>query len=216
MNGAREVSTNAIDWNSTKRRIAELGRAIDSMGRFSVEQAKKIMDERAAALAKAAVAKDRSEDSISVVEFLLSRETYAIETRYVHEIVRFTQFTPLPGTPEFVVGAANHHGGVMAVFDLRRLLGVRIMPASDLARVVVCGEWRREFGILADNVTRVTTISTAMFPRESARSVEGRSPLIRAVAKDATILLDGGALIRDPRLFVGADRTDTNATPAKE
>src|SRR3546814_4484079 len=84
---------------------------------------------------------------------------YAVETRYVREVTRFADFTTVPGAPNFVVGVTNLRGGVLVVFDLRKILGIPAPGLTDLSRVIVHGRERAEFGILADAVHEVRIIS---------------------------------------------------------
>ena len=73
---------------------------------------------------------------------------------------------------------------------------------TDLARVLVLGADRPEFGVLADAAHEVTTlrVDEVHEPPDSATGV-GREYL-RGVTKDALIVLDGAALLRDGRLFI--------------
>jgi purine-binding chemotaxis protein CheW len=54
----------------------------------------------------------------NVIIFAAAGERYAIELRWVREIVTLGPVTPVPGAPGHVIGAANIRGTIMPVLDL--------------------------------------------------------------------------------------------------
>jgi purine-binding chemotaxis protein CheW len=163
------------------------------------------MDERARALARVPPTAPAAGETIEVVVFELAKESYAIETLYVSEVVRLADFTPVPGTPEFLVGVTNLRGAILAVVDLRRFLNLPAKGLTDLSRVVVLGRDRPELGLLADVAHEVTPIrlDAVLEPPESVAGI-GREYL-RGVTARGLILLDGARLLADPRLVIAQD-----------
>ncbi len=86
----------------------------------------------------------------------LGPDRWALPLPCVDEVGRVPGLTRVPGLPAFVAGVANWRGRVLAVLDLRPLLGVVPEPLGRTARVVVVrasgadGEVR--VGLLADAV----------------------------------------------------------------
>src|ERR1700742_3830344 len=72
----------------------------------------------------------------AVVVFGFGGETYALETRHRQQGQRFAAVTPLPGAPAHVLGVASVRGVLLAVFDLRVLLGVPRPQLGDLSRML--------------------------------------------------------------------------------
>jgi hypothetical protein len=72
-------------------------------------------------------------------------------------------------------------------------------PASANATfAVVLGDGRAEIGIIAETLLEMRTIAL------DALGAPGRTPaLLRHVLPDGTAVIDGAALIADPRLTVG-------------
>lgn len=69
----------------------------------------------------------------NVIVFAVDRARYAVELRWVREIVTLGQVTPVPGAPAHVVGATALHGGVIPVLDVGALApaeGERVRPAA--------------------------------------------------------------------------------------
>lgn len=51
-------------------------------------------------------------------------EQYALPVERVQEVVEVGQLTPVPGTPEGVIGLRNLGGDIVPAVDLARILGV--------------------------------------------------------------------------------------------
>jgi purine-binding chemotaxis protein CheW len=202
MKPIRHVSTSAIDWQQVRSRLARAIAATEEALHLSPERARAVMDERARALARVSADSEQAAELVEVVVFTLANERYAIETRHVREVVRFTDFTRLPAAPEFLVGITNLRGHILAVIDLRKFFGVAVKGLTDLSRVIVLGGERPEFGVLADTTHEVTTLR-ADAVLEPPGSVAGVArEYLRGITQEALIVLDGAVLLADPRLFI--------------
>jgi purine-binding chemotaxis protein CheW len=214
MDRIHDPATGEIDWPDFRRRIAQ---AFEGGDRLSPEQSRKILQARAGRLAAAPIADVPAQETIAVLPFRLGREKYGIETRFAREVIRLTSFTAIPGAPDFLVGVANLRGEILPVFDLMRFFGFASSGLMDRSRVIVVGAAASEFGIIADTVQEVTDLARDAFVADSAIAPERGRDCIRGVTPDATIVLDGAALIAEPRLFIGTPLNTTlnfSAAPA--
>jgi purine-binding chemotaxis protein CheW len=206
MNSSKRPRPEAIDWSQVRKRLARAIAATEETLRLSPQRARAILDERARLLARVPVQETRAE-GLEVVVFTLANERYGIETRHVREVVRLTNLTPLPGAPEFLAGIINLRGSILAVLDLGKFFGLAVPELSDRARVIVLGEERAEFGVLAEAYEVVTLRADAV--REPPDSVAGSArEFLRGVTADALLVLDGAALLADPRLTI--DQSEEN------
>jgi purine-binding chemotaxis protein CheW len=191
-----------IDWSEVHARLARAEAADLVDPRTAPERARAIMDERALALARVPPRPPTAAEVMEVAVFDLGDERYAIETRYVRRVIQLDEFTPIPGTPNFVVGIMNLRGEVLAVFALRPLLGLPRLELEGRTRVVVLGTDRDEFGVLSDTTVEVQNLRIDDV-LEPPGSLEGAGrQLIRGVTEDALIVLDGVMLLGDPRLII--------------
>jgi purine-binding chemotaxis protein CheW len=191
-----------IDWETVRTRLQRIEAAAEEMLNPSPDRAREIMDARARALAQVPVSSRPPGSHLEVVLFGLGRECYAIETRFVREVVRLTDFTPVPGAPDLIVGVTNLHGAIVAVVDLGRFFNVPRKGLTDLSRVIVLGTQDVEFGVLADEAygQMALAIEDILTPPEEV-SGAGRASL-RGVTEEAIIVVDGAALLADERLFI--------------
>jgi purine-binding chemotaxis protein CheW len=174
-----------------------------------VKDERDVLEERARALARPQVSEARVEDALEVIVFALSRETYALETRFVREVARFTEVTPVPGAPPLLVGVTNLRGEILPVFDIRRLAGTLPAGLTDESRLLVIGDDRDEdgrderdvIGLLADEVRDVVRLPRAAILEPPAALAGAGGAVLLGVRGDATIVLDGAGLLGDPRLF---------------
>lgn len=101
-----------------------------------------------------------------LLTFRWGDEHYALPLALVREVVRPGRMTPVPGAPRALLGAMVLHGEVLAVADVRALLGLTIVSngqekSSERAigshRVIVAGEPGRDeaVGLLVDAVGEI-------------------------------------------------------------
>ena len=192
----------AFDWQAVRTRLDKADAALEEAFNPSPAHAKAIMDARARRLAPKQAAARLPVASLGVVLFGLGRERYAIETRFVREVVRFADFTPVPGTPDFIVGVTNLRGTVMTIVDLHRLFKIPRRGVTDLSRVIVLGVDRVEFGILADQASGQAEIAADDVLAAPGKMAGIAGSYLRGVTREALIILDGRALLADERLTI--------------
>jgi len=193
-----------IDWAGARARLDRAASERDAGG-LSPEQAREVLDARAAALARVPEQPPESSEVIEVAIFRLADERYALETRFVRRVERLGELTPIPGTPDALSGVVNSQGEVLAVFDLRPLLGIERRERSDQTRIMVIGGGDGdEFGLLADEAREVVTLRHArLFPPPGSAEGFGRVA-VRGTTRDGLTVLDGEALLRDDRLVINS------------
>lgn len=160
-----------------------------------------VLQARAAALAARAVAADTGA-TLEVVEFLLGGERYGIESRCVREVCPVREITPLPGTPEFVLGIVNVRGQVLTVIDLRRVLQLGARGLSDLNQVVIVRVDGREVGILADAIAGVRRLRETELQPAGAALAGGAVGRVRGLGPERLVVLDAAAVLNDAGLVV--------------
>lgn len=168
---------------------------------LSPERARALMDERARALARPP-APGEPADTLAVMTFALGAERYAIETRYVREVVRVADVSPVPGAPPLVFGVTNLRGDVLCVVDSHELFNLGSAGVTERSRIVVLGIETPELGLLVDEAFEILALRRdAVAPPPGSAAGPARDHLV-GVMPDAMIVLDGAALLRDRRLYV--------------
>lgn len=101
-----------------------------------------------------------AEEILQYLVFKIDEEEYALDVLSVQEIVGVTNITPVPGSPNYMVGLINLRGNILHVVDLRLRLGVSRNKEHTLEKdvVIVISTAERRFGVLADMVSDVINV----------------------------------------------------------
>lgn len=102
-----------------------------------------------------------NQDARSYVIFRLGSEEYGIAIDRVQSIIRFEEATPVPRSPEAVLGVVNLRGNVIPVVDLCRRLGRGDFEPSATARIIVAEGEAGTVGLAVDEANEVSSIPTA-------------------------------------------------------
>ena len=192
----------SIPWEEVRRRLADMGRQLAESGNTSPELRRALLKDRARALAAPEKKGPGEGKRITVVEFDLAREHYAIENAYVREVIPLNEFTPIPGTPPFILGIIAVRGRIVSLMDLRRCLDLPPAGLINGARGVVLADDHMEFAILADRVIGIRTLPMdSLQPSVTALTGTGADYLL-GVTPDGLIVFDGGKILADPRIIV--------------
>jgi purine-binding chemotaxis protein CheW len=143
-------------------------------------------------------------EMMRVVIFVLGETRYAVDIRYVNEIARRADFTPVPGVPGWVLGVMNLHGEIVSVVDLAAFLKVSL-PRSprvpDMLVVAQAGD--QKIGFMVDRVDLIYSFPADQVRSLSLRSELGLVPFLRgAIERDGDLirLLDGERLLLGPHM----------------
>ena len=172
----------------------------------SPQRAAAIMDERARALARAPLPPEVRSDQRDALIFRSGGGRYAIETRCVREIARMTHIVCLPSGAELFLGVTNLGGEILPVVDLDKLLAGSANRPAERHWLIVLGEDRAEFAIAAEAVEQVKPVSFGRSAGTVDEPERHRSQLVRGLGTDALMLLEGTAMLNDPRLYVRSPR----------
>jgi purine-binding chemotaxis protein CheW len=165
-----------------------------------IEKMRAILEERARALSKSTEVK--TGESMQLVVFSLANETYGIATDYVREVQPLRNVSPVPCTPELVVGVINIRGSIYSVIDIRSFFGVQKKDITDLTKVILVSAAGLEVGILADDVKGATSLPLSEIKAALAAQGSAKDEYIQGVTKDMLIILNLEAVLRDERVIV--------------
>lgn len=167
----------------------------------SPEEVRNVLELRARALARVPAKPDDAE-RFEILAFTLAGESYGIETRYVREVCPLKDLTPVPCTPSFVAGVMNLRGRILAIVDLRKFFELPARGLTELNRIIVLRGSDNEFGLLADSVEGIRSV-TASELQESLPTLTGiRERFLKGVTGRMLAVLDGDRLLGDSGLTI--------------
>jgi purine-binding chemotaxis protein CheW len=161
-----------------------------------------ILRARARALASEPASSGAPREGLDIVEFRLATEAYALESSYIREVLPLKNCVPLPSVPPFVVGIVNIRGRILSVVDLKIFFDLPGKEPGKSEKLVVIGDERMEFGILADAVIGARAIPLdSIEPPISTLSKIG-AEYIRGIAEARLIILDARKILGDESIVI--------------
>ena len=90
--------------------------------------------------------------------FIIDKETFGIEIKYVMEIVGIQAITEMPEMPDYIKGIINLRGRIIPVMDVRIRFGKELKEYDDRTCVIVIDFNGTSIGLIVDLVTEVLII----------------------------------------------------------
>jgi chemotaxis signal transduction protein len=90
----------------------------------------------------------------------VGREQYALAVEHVSNVVDTGELTPVPGSPENVLGLRNLNGEILPTFDLARILGIE--RDGRPRRLLVCEYQGQQAGFAVEEVLDVGPATATM------------------------------------------------------
>lgn len=179
--------------------------SLDHLFERTPEQKRRILRERAEVLAQRIAPSQPRDHNLDIVEFLLARERYAVESPHVREVLPLQAATPIPCTPPFVHGIVNVRGKILSVIDLRVFFELPRTGTPPKSKVVILASKTMEIGILAEEVVGAYAIdrSTVLPPPPTLNGIRGA--FLHGLVGADLILLDSVKLLNDPALVINEE-----------
>ncbi|MDA3895497.1 MAG: chemotaxis protein CheW [Desulfobacteraceae bacterium] len=157
---------------------------------------------RARKLAEETSAEINHVNTITVVEFQIAHEIYAIELKRIRVIHPLKALTFIPGTPDFIRGVINLRGEIISVVDLKVFFDLPDQDFTNLSQVIILSSDEMEFGILADEVLGVAELSKKDI-RPSLPTLTGiRADYLMGVTGNSIVVLDVEKLLTDKKMVI--------------
>lgn len=126
-------------------------------------------------------AEPRSQTGLLILE--LAGERYAIPSQMVREVVRYRQWTIVPGAPPTLPGIISQRGMILPITDLRTLLGLPDAELGRTARFVVLQHQEIDMALLAEAVVDLAELPEDIFEPPPAALESRRGRFIQGIAK---------------------------------
>jgi purine-binding chemotaxis protein CheW len=195
----------AVDWTAVRGRLERLSTSAAGDGLTQADK-RRVLKERAGLLAQAAAPKDDHAVTVQVLEFLLGSERYAIDTSSVREVNVLKEITPVPRTPDFILGVISVRGRICSVVDLGRVFGLPPSEPGPEARAIVVANRTMEFAIRADEVVGMRHVATAALQTSLPTLTGACQKYLRGVTAERVAVLDAQRLLTDDALVVRDER----------
>ena len=105
--------------------------------------------------------KEEAGNIVRVLSFSFGNENYCVYIKEAKEVLKFTQVTKVPNTPEFILGVINLRGEIIPLIDIRYFLGLEDSGRKQDARVLVTDVGGASVSILVDRIKGTLKIKEA-------------------------------------------------------
>ena len=168
----------------------------------SSKEKARTLKERAKALAREPKGIEEDESHLEVVEFMLAHERYALELTHIREVYPLKELTPLPGTPDFVLGIINVRGQILSIVDIKRFFDLPEKVLTNLNQVIILQSDEMEFGILADEILGTRLIPASAIQASLPTLTGIRAEYLKGVTGDRVVILNGEKIVLDEKMVV--------------
>ncbi|HPU41649.1 MAG TPA: chemotaxis protein CheW [Acetivibrio clariflavus] len=132
--------------------------------------------------------------------FVIDREVYGIEIKYVTEIINIQKITEVPELPDYLKGIINLRGKIIPVMDVRLRFRKEAKEYNDRTCIIVVDIEDISVGLIVDSVSEVLTISEDNIVPPPDTNTGFNNRYIKGIGKvgdDVKLLLDCGKLLSD-------------------
>ena len=132
--------------------------------------------------------------------FSLGQEFYAIEIKFVTEIIGIQPITEVPELPGYVKGIINLRGKIIPVIDVRLRFKKKPIDYNDRTCIIVVEMKDVSVGLIVDNVSEVLSISDEDIVPPPDMNKRAENKYIKAIGKvgnDVKLILECEKLMND-------------------
>ena len=144
--------------------------------------------------------KNLIEGSRELIAFRVGDQEFCVNVMSVREIRGWTQATPLPHAPHYMIGVINLRGAVLPIVDLSMRLGMKPAEPTQRHVIIVAQVKSKVVGLLVDAVSDILTVADETIqptPEISSDLEKQYARGILAIENRMICLIELGALFND-------------------
>jgi purine-binding chemotaxis protein CheW len=181
----------SVNWEQVRSRLRASEEALEEALRAGPQRIQIAYRQRAVRLAKTQASPTAASPGMPVIIFRLAGERYAIELKYLAEVLPFTRCTPVPGAPSQFLGVINLRGELRGVLDLSQLLALPEGESTKSGFILMLRRSGLGVGLKVDSIEDLHEIR----PEELTRPMQAN--YLKGLASGTLPLLDADKLLAD-------------------
>lgn len=144
-----------------------------------------------------------STDAIEMLSFNIDDAIYAVEIKYIKEIIGVEKITFVPKIPDHIKGVINLRGKVVPVISVRRRFDIEEIPYDNRTCIIVLEfEDGEQVGIIVDRVQEVVVAK----PDDISKTPDSRNVNANRYIRSIIHLDNGVRLLIDCNKLINDDR----------
>lgn len=125
---------------------------------------------------------EETEEKVELLVFSLFSEDYAFKVSELEEIIRPQQFTPIPRTPEYLLGVTSLRGKIIPVIDLKKMLFLTGKDDIKKQKIIILKGDRGPIGVRVDRIAGVMRLPAQALTESPPHLNESQLKYIEKVA----------------------------------
>ncbi|MFP4527519.1 MAG: chemotaxis protein CheW [Candidatus Kapaibacterium sp.] len=146
---------------------------------------------------------DEDSQKDKYLTFRVDDEDFAVDIRYVIEIIGIQKITGLPDMPDFIKGVINLRGKVIPVMDIRLRFHMKEIEYGDRTCIIVAKVGETYFGLIVDTVSEVLDIPASEIDPPPRSGMTGSRRYLQGIGKvgdQVKIILDINRILSEEEL----------------
>lgn len=152
---------------------------------------------------EATVSEITAASNTEMLSFNVGDAIYAIEIKYIKEIIEVEQITLVPKIPGHIKGVINLRGKVVPVISIRKRFEIEEIPYDSRTCIIVLEfEDGEQVGIIVDRVQEVVDVKSSDISQTPDSKNVNANRYIKSIVhfeNNVILLIDGNKLINDDR-----------------
>lgn len=124
-----------------------------------------------------------TKDIYDLIRFVLNGEIYGIELKKTQEIVRAEGVVRIPRSANYFSGMINLRGTIIAVIDLKKLLGFSSSTLTWTSRILIVQQNQLSIGLLVDQVKEIIRLEQSDIVPPHAHLEDEKRRFIRGMVE---------------------------------
>jgi len=116
--------------------------------------------------------------------FRIGNEDYAIDIKYINEIISIQKITSVPNIKKYIKGIINLRGNIIPVIDVRLRFHIDEKEYTDKTCIVVTSINNVHVGLIVDEVSEVLSIPEDKISPPPQTNKGAKSRYIQGIGKD--------------------------------
>jgi purine-binding chemotaxis protein CheW len=160
---------------------------------------------------------------VQYLTFILDSKLFAFDVLKTKEVLSLIAITPIPRTPEYMVGVLNLRGSVVPVIDLRKKFGIAESVYTENTSIIIVeaqtGAETVVVGALVDAVKGVRVFEQNQLEPPPKVGMKMNTDLIHAIGKtekDFILILNVDKVLSDDDLSFAREMLESTAASTNE
>lgn len=141
-------------------------------------------------------------------EYLICRisdEYYGFETKHMQEVFFVDHITPLPSTPDWLLGIINARGEIISVIDMKNFFELKKLTPKNKFKVLILHKEEMKFGILIDAIHDLVNLKRDELTTDFITFDKIRKDYLLGLTDKNYVILDAEKILNDPKLIISQE-----------